>query len=709
MMPWAHLARALLGWACAGAVLVPANADQSSIPQVPLKSAAGRALPTTDRMIVYLREDNRPTPAEIGRLQPMSVSTASALSIAARMNLTPLRRMGDGGHVMRLDRPILESEVERMAEVLRRNPNIAHAEADRRKRVLQAGCPSLSTAECFSLQWNLQDPTGGINISNAWSVMTESTGVRVAVIDTGILRGHPDLPNDRLLDGYDFISRDQDGSASTANDGCGRDDDETDPGNAVSQSDINSNSLFASCSVEDSDWHGTHTTGIIAAATNSVGIRGINRNARILPIRALGKCGGYTSDIVDGMRWAAGLNVPGVRANVTPAQVLNLSLGGSGNCSTIEQNAINDVLAAGVKAIVTAAGNDNGADASTNSPGNCNGVITIAATDRAGSRAAYSNQGTLVALSAPGGYFVTNGVAQNGILSLFNAGTTAPQAFPSGADYAYVIGTSEATAHVSGVVSLMLSAHPALSATQVRNLLRSSARAFPGGSTCTTTNCGAGIVDAHAAVLAAYAASGGAGTGSGPSVDLATSATVSVSGSTTTFVAKAWNNSVLTANGATFVASIPTRFTLGSGVSCTPSGTASCGGAGTISGDTVTFSGLILPADTGAATSADTNYVTITLTGSATELANAVFAGSIAVPSSQSDSTRSNNGVSVDVIAANQTGTVEACDSGGGTLSSGGGGGGGGGGCVLNRDRNVDPLLPILLLAAGFMLIRRRR
>ena len=200
----------------------------------------------------------------------------------------------------------------------------------------------------------------------------------------------------------------------------------------------------------NSSWHGTHTAGTIGAASNNgVGVAGVNWNSKILPVRVLGKCGGYTSDIADGMRWAAGLSVSGVPANANPAKVLNLSLGGSGACDATYQDAVNAITAAGTT-IVVSAGNSN-ADAINYRPGNCNGVITVAATNRDGGRAYYSNYGSIIEISAPGGE--TNVSNSNGVLSTLNTGTQGP-----GADtYVYYQGTSMAAPHVAGVASLLYS------------------------------------------------------------------------------------------------------------------------------------------------------------------------------------------------------------------------------------------------------------
>jgi serine protease len=175
-------------------------------------------------------------------------------------------------------------------------------------------------------------------------------------------------------------------------------------------------------------------------------------------------------------------------------------------------------LAAGmVKAIVTSSGNDGGNSAAI-SPGNCSGVIAVTAVDRAGSRASYASVGSNVALAAPGGFFPPNAVdGRDGILAISNIGTTTP----GNHAFVFAIGTSEAAAHVSGVAALVLSANPSLTADALRTLLRQTARPFP-DATCNTMTCGAGIVNAGAAVMAAapaasapLASDGGDGGGGG--------------------------------------------------------------------------------------------------------------------------------------------------------------------------------------------------
>ena len=276
------------------------------------------------------------------------------------------------------------------------------------------------------------------------------------------------------------------------NDGDGRDPDAQDPG------DWNEEGQCDGASARNSSWHGTHVAGTIAALTNdSNGVAGVAFGARVVPLRALGRCGGFTSDIADAIIWGSGGSVSDAPENANPARVLNLSLGGLGPCATTTQAAIDTARSRGAVVIV-AAGNSN-QDAVNFTPANCSGVIAVAAVARDGSKAPYSNFGAVVDVAAPGGS-TANGDA-DGILSTLNDGTTTP-----GDDsYAFYQGTSMASPHVAGVAALMLSRNGALTPDALERRMRNSARAFP--ATC--SECGAGIVDALAAINAAGDDAGG--------------------------------------------------------------------------------------------------------------------------------------------------------------------------------------------------------
>ena len=377
-----------------------------------------------------------------------------------------VRPMSGGGHVVKASRRMMRAEARELARTMRADPELLSIEPD-----LLLHPMAVPNDGLYAQQWHYFEPLGGINLPAAWDVTTGSAAITIAVIDTGIVP-HADLAG-RVVGGFDFI-----GDTAVSNDGDGRDANANDPGDY-------------GCNGDASSWHGTHVAGTLGAATNNgLGVSGINWNSKLLSVRVMGRCGGYTSDIVDGMRWAAGIGVPGVPPNGSPARVVNLSLGGDGACSSAFQSAINDLTARGT-VVVVAAGNSN-ADAGGTEPANCNGVIAVGATTRNGSRAGYSNYGSRLTLSAPGGG------AGGGVLSTYNSGSTTP----GGDSYAWFQGTSMATPHVSGVVSLMLSVNPSLSPGQVADRLRQSARAFPTGTgaDCNTTLCGAGIVDAAASV-----------------------------------------------------------------------------------------------------------------------------------------------------------------------------------------------------------------
>ncbi|WP_063749869.1 S8 family serine peptidase, partial [Streptomyces sp. C] len=322
----------------------------------------------------------------------------------------------------------------------------------------------------------------------AWDKTTGS-GVTVAVIDTGYVAHSDVAPN--IVAGYDFIS-----SSTAARDGNGRDNNPADQGDWSAAGECGTGSKAS-----DSSWHGTHVAGTIGAATNNAkGVAGIAYNAKIQPVRVLGKCGGATSDIVDAITWASGGTVAGVPANATPAKVINMSLGGSGACTTSYQNAINAAVGRGTT-VVVAAGNSN-ADAAGFTPASCNNVINVAASNRTGDRSFYSNYGAIIDVAAPGGETRratdtpgTVTTPENGILSTLNGGTTTP-----GAEiYKPYQGTSMAAPHVAGLAALLVAAKPSLTPAQIEAAIKANARPLAG--TC-TGGCGAGLADATATVNA---------------------------------------------------------------------------------------------------------------------------------------------------------------------------------------------------------------
>ena len=425
----------------------------------------------TDRIIVKYRSspDMAQTAAGTTRMGNAEMSAQRFGLQVSRLRTTAL-----GSQVLKINRQMSLAEAGQLAaDIAASDPDVEYAEPDRIMR--KVFTPNDTQ---YNQQWHYFEAAGGINAPPAWDKAT-GTGIVVAVIDTGY-RPHADL-NANILPGYDFIS-----DTFVANDNNGRDSSALDPGDWVNPGECGPGDP---ATFEASSWHGTHVSGTIAGVTNnSNGIAGVAFNARVVPARVLGKCGGFTSDIADAIIWTSGGVVSGVPTNANPARVINLSLGGGGSCGTTTQSAINSARSRGTSVIV-AAGNSN-ANAANFSPANCSGVVTVAAVGRNGGKASYSNFGATVEVAAPGG----SGGA-NSVLSTLNAGQMGP-----GADsYALYNGTSMATPHVAGVAALMLSARSSLTPDQVTSILQSTARAFP--ATC--SQCGSGIVNANAAVDAA--------------------------------------------------------------------------------------------------------------------------------------------------------------------------------------------------------------
>jgi len=527
---------------CAAAALPNAAVERG-----PQRRTSAFPAETEARVIVKYKADSA-----LMRAQSVSASPQHAQALSARLglNLTDGRATGPRSQVLKTS----GMSSQQLADSLSAQSDVEYAVVDGRMRALAAPNDPLyaggqTTVTPAVGQWYLRAPTSStiasttsivasINAEAAWGITTGSSAVVVADLDTGVRFDHPDLTL-KLLPGYDFIHADSAGVYTTAADGDGRDADASDPGDF-------------GCGETTSSWHGTQTAGLIGASTNNgVGMASVGRDVTVLPLRVLGCGGGYDSDIQAAMLWAVGISVSGVPDNTHPAKVLNMSLGAKGACSQAYVDTIAQVNAAGA-VVVISAGNE-GLDVGT--PANCAGAIAVAGVRHAGTKVDYSDLGSKIAIAAPAGNCVNaTGTCLYPILTTSNSGTTTPIAatYTSGGGDAS-LGTSFSAPMVSGTAALMFSANSTLTPTQVLTALRSSARAFPSTGSgagvsacnaptsltdtstaqfkecyCTTSTCGAGLLDAGAAVNAVVAVTAKIAASSG---SVATGSTVTFDGS----------------------------------------------------------------------------------------------------------------------------------------------------------------------------------
>jgi serine protease len=500
--------------AAAGAIAQPGNGSQEDNPVLRAPAAAAD-LGDAQGIIVKFRSGGTSS-----RVQALAAGDpVSNLAARGGLAIREARALPAGMHALKVDRLPGESLAEQLARV-RTDSDVEFAELDRRRYP-----HALPNDPLYTGQWYLQnraDAPSAVDAEAAWDLSTGDSSVVVAVIDTGVLFDHPDLKRiavgGRLLPGYDFIA-----NVAAANDGDGRDADASDAGDWVTQGESNAGQ-FAGCGASNSSWHGTRVAGIIGAiANNAEGIAGSTWSPWILPVRALGKCGGFDSDIIAAMSWAGGMAVPGVPNNLFAASVVNLSLGADGPCSNAYRTVINELATRGVLVVVSA-GNEGGP---VSSPGNCTGVAAVAALRHAGTKVGFSSLGPEVAIGAPGGNCVniTGGPCLFSIDTTYNLGTTTPGAHGYTNQTNVNVGTSFSAPIVAGIVALMASVNSNLSTTQLIARLREGARTpfpvssdpsvpmchVPAGPTdiqvaecnCTTSTCGAGMANSLGAVTAA--------------------------------------------------------------------------------------------------------------------------------------------------------------------------------------------------------------
>ena len=440
---------------------------------------------------------------------------AQKLSASAGMRLNRKQQIGAETDVLQLDRALGADEMNALLRRMASDPNVEYAVADQRRFA-----HALPGDPLFPDQWYFQSvEIAATRAEQAWDLTQGSNTTVVAVIDTGVRFEHPDLlsasQGGKLLPGFDFVSQ-----PPFANDGDGRDADATDPGDWVTAAETQQ-APFTTCEEANSSWHGTRVSSLIAALTNNAeGVAGTGWNTLILPVRVLGKCGGIDSDIIAGMRWAAGITVPGAPVNPTPAQIINLSLGGAGACTAAHQAAVDEITARGVL-VVASVGNEG---REVSAPANCVGVLGVTGIRHAGTKVGFSNLGPEAGIGAPGGNCVNPGApCLFPITAAVNAGTTTPGAsvYTNHTDNIN-IGTSFSAPLVAGAAALIHSLNSQLTPAQYIGLLKESATPFPTSSAttstvchapagdlqnleciCTTSTCGAGMLNTRAAVLAA--------------------------------------------------------------------------------------------------------------------------------------------------------------------------------------------------------------
>jgi len=421
----------------------------------------------------------------------------SALAARSGVRLVAHRPVTALIHAVQVELAAGESLATTLAR-LRADPEVEYAVRDERRYIHAAPNDPL-----YPQQWYLQTAAAtpsAVDALDAWAVTTGGAALVIADIDTGVRPDHPDLTG-RLLAGYCFIS-----DSFIANGAVCPGPGAADPGDWITSSDITNNpNECSNATAMPSSWHGTRVAGILGASTNNgIGLAGLTWGPAILPVRALGKCGGLDSDIIAGMLWAGGVAVSGAPNNPNPAKIINMSLGGTGSCPSSYIEAIGQLAAAGVLVVVSA-GNEGGP---VDAPANCPGVAGVAGLRQAGTKVGYSSLGPEVALGAPAGNCgdsFTGGetACVYTMTTTTNLSTTSP-AVPDANDYTglyycdpttgsytgctiaatgqyrdYNIGTSFSAPVVSGIAALMSTVNSNLNSCQLISRLKEGSLPFP--------------------------------------------------------------------------------------------------------------------------------------------------------------------------------------------------------------------------------------
>ncbi len=307
---------------------------------------------------------------------PLPDGALGTISLLLGRDVVGQAPMGDSLVSVRLDKRLPASTVRSVAKLLNAMPEVAQVSPD-----LVATTDAVPNDSYFPQQTNLWSPAAAADSSGSaadysidapamWDATQGRKSVVVAVVDSGIV-AHPDLAK-QTVPGWDMIA-----DSHNSGDGGGRDSNAADPGNG-------SNGKY--CTAHSSTWHGTHVAGIIGALRNNkIGVSGIAPGVTLQPVRVAGQCGASMSDVVAGIRWASGGDVPGIPRNKTPADVINLSLSSTVTdnlCPAAYQDVIDEARARGV--VVVASAGNQGKVVLSRTPANCNGVLSVGATDDQG-------------------------------------------------------------------------------------------------------------------------------------------------------------------------------------------------------------------------------------------------------------------------------------------------------------------------------------
>jgi serine protease len=470
----------------ASALVAPAHAaddDVVGVQPVPQGRTEVAEQQLAAGVIYKMRDGYSPTTSAKG------LASAAGVASGVALGTTATAVDADGTAAIDFAEPVPVATAQEAADAIAANPGVEWAEPNYIATTAQSGPVTPKDPYFKKYQWHVWDyrdgsvsgvsiPKGGwsSHALNMWP-RTQGNGVVVAVVDTGIT-SHPDL-NPNVVAGYDMIS-----SAASARDGNGRD------SNPLDNGDLGAGG--------GSTWHGTHVAGIVAAARGTTGMVGVAPNAKIQPVRVLGKGGGTFGDIAAGITWASGGSVSGTTANKTPAKIINLSIQTQADmrCPQAVQSAISNARRRGA-VVIAAAGNYN-KSSTLSVPGNCAGVITVGALDRNGKRSAYSNKGALVDLSASGGS--GSGTSLSGyVWSTYNTGSSAP----GSATWGGMAGTSQAAPAVAGAAALV--AALGVRGSALEQAVQKLVSPFPhySGSSynCSSSYCGRGYLDISKALV----------------------------------------------------------------------------------------------------------------------------------------------------------------------------------------------------------------